>query len=78
MARHLIPTRSWRVPGRKRLPYDERFTYHAGVDMSGGSSDNACLAIVHLDESGRVVLDCLMNQGAAHPSILATPSRAFA
>jgi phage terminase large subunit-like protein len=56
------------VTGRKRLPYDERFTYIAGVDMSGGSSDNACLAIVHLDpETGRVVLDCLINQGAAPP-----------
>ncbi|MFI5091293.1 MAG: hypothetical protein ACHP7P_14685 [Terriglobales bacterium] len=55
------------IPGRKRLPYDERFTYLGGVDLSGGSSDFACLAIVHMDENGRVVLDVLINQGAAPP-----------
>lgn len=56
------------ITGRKRLPYDERYSYYAGVDMSGGSSDNACLAIVHQDpESGRTVLDVLVNQGQPCP-----------
>jgi hypothetical protein len=40
--------------------------YHAFVDMSGGSSDDAVLAIGHLDK-GRAVLDLLMNQGPAAP-----------
>ena len=57
------------VTGRRILPYDERFVYHGAVDMSGGSHDNACLAIVHLDEDGRVVLDLLVNQGQAPPFV---------
>lgn len=42
-------------------------SYCAFVDMSGGSSDDAVLAIGHTDANGCVVLDCLMNQGAPAP-----------
>ena len=41
--------------------------YHAYVDMSGGSSDDAVLGIAHLEPNGRVVLDRVLNQG--HRSI---------
>ncbi|MBM4194953.1 MAG: hypothetical protein FJ202_11315 [Gemmatimonadetes bacterium] len=40
--------------------------YYAFVDMSGGSSDDAALAIGHRDANGCAVLDCLQDQGA-HP-----------
>ncbi|HKW00737.1 MAG TPA: hypothetical protein VJN96_12990 [Vicinamibacterales bacterium] len=49
-----------------RLP--ERGTsYTAFVDMSGGSSDDAVLAIGHADTEGRAVLDLVQDQGAAVP-----------
>jgi hypothetical protein len=41
-------------------------TYVAFVDMSGGSSDDAVLAIGHTDADGRAVLDRMLNQGP-HP-----------
>lgn len=41
--------------------------YGAFVDMSGGSSDDAVLAIGHRDRDGRAVLDCLQDQGQAAP-----------
>lgn len=41
--------------------------YSAFVDMSGGSSDDAVLAIAHVDSDGRAVLDVLQDQGAAAP-----------
>lgn len=41
--------------------------YHAFVDMSGGSSDDACLAIAHRDADGVAVLDLVMNQGPRPP-----------
>lgn len=40
--------------------------YRAFVDMSGGSSDDAVLAIGHVDD-GRAVLDRLVDQGAPAP-----------
>src|SRR5262249_41108466 len=40
--------------------------YSAFVDMSGGSNDDAVLAIAHRDAEGRLVLDVVMNQGP-HP-----------
>lgn len=47
-------------------PYRTGVRYHAFVDMSGGSSDDACLAIAH-GEPDMVVLDRVVNQGAAVP-----------
>ena len=41
--------------------------YFAFVDMSGGSSDDACLAIAHKDLDGRAILDRLINQGPPPP-----------
>jgi hypothetical protein len=41
--------------------------YHAWVDMSGGSNDDATLCIAHLDQDGRAVVDLVMNQGPPPP-----------
>lgn len=41
--------------------------YFAFADMSGGSSDDATLAITHVDAGGRAVLDRVINQGAPTP-----------
>jgi len=41
--------------------------YEASVDMSGGSHDDAVLAIGHLDEDERVIVDFVMNQGPPSP-----------
>ena len=54
------------VTGRKRLPKAEGRVYHAFVDMSGGSSDDAVLAIAHRDDSASV-LDVLMSQTGSPP-----------
>jgi hypothetical protein len=51
------------VPFRLRVP---SVTYHAFVDMSGGSADDACLAIAHAESQG-VVLDRVVNQGQPPP-----------
>src|SRR5215469_6536067 len=56
------------VSGRKRLEYDPGISYVAFVDMSGGSSDDAVLAIAHHDiETGRAVLDLLVSQTGRPP-----------
>ena len=49
-----------------RLP-EPGVTYAAFVDMSGGSNDDATLAIGHVDADGRAVLDRLVNQGPPPP-----------
>lgn len=49
--------------------------YAAFIDMSGGSSDDAVLAIAHADAAGRVVLDLAVDQGQRPPF---DPSRAVA
>jgi hypothetical protein len=41
--------------------------YRAFVDMSGGSSDDAVLAIAHRDAEGRAVLDRVVDQGQRPP-----------
>lgn len=41
--------------------------YHAFVDMSGGSNDDATLAIAHRDLAGRIVVDAVVNQGPPPP-----------
>jgi hypothetical protein len=42
-------------------------TYRAFVDMSGGSSDAATLAIAHLDVEERVIVDRVIDQGQPTP-----------
>jgi hypothetical protein len=42
-------------------------SYQAFVDMSGGSSDDACLAIAHRDADGKAILDRVLNQGQRPP-----------
>jgi hypothetical protein len=56
------------VDGRKSLPAAPGVQYVAYVDMSGGSSDDATLAIAHRDTAtGLVVLDLVVNQGPPPP-----------
>jgi hypothetical protein len=52
------------VSVRAPLP---RVSYHAFVDMSGGSSDDAVLAIGHRAPDGGLVLDVVQDQGAGKP-----------
>lgn len=52
--------------GRVSLPPQEGRRYLGFVDMSGGSSDDAVLAIGHADE-GRAVLDLVMKQAGEPP-----------
>jgi hypothetical protein len=49
-----------------RLP-SPGISYHAFVDMSGGSSDDACLAVAYRDSDGRAVLDRVTDQGQRPP-----------
>jgi hypothetical protein len=55
------------VAGRKRLARQEGTTYRAFVDMSGGSSDDAVLAIGHLDAAGKIVVDAVTAQSGRPP-----------
>jgi hypothetical protein len=48
-------------------PPERGIRYAAFVDMSGGSADDAVLAIGHTDSNGAAVLDLAQNQGAAVP-----------
>lgn len=54
------------VTGRHALDPVDGIDYLAFVDMSGGSSDDATLAIAHWD-GRRVVIDLVINQGEAIP-----------
>jgi hypothetical protein len=54
------------VPGRKRLSPLQDITYRAFVDMSGGSSDDAVLAIGHRQDELAVV-DLVEHQGGGVP-----------
>ncbi|MFY9836766.1 MAG: hypothetical protein WAK55_09900 [Xanthobacteraceae bacterium] len=53
--------------GVRRIPWQRWNKYISGVDMSGGSLDNAVLAITHKDPDGRVILDCIEKQAGAVP-----------
>jgi hypothetical protein len=53
--------------GVKVRPPQPGISYIGFVDMSGGSSDDATLAIAHQDEQGKVVLDRVANQGQRPP-----------
>jgi hypothetical protein len=56
------------VAGRRRLPPEAGRHYHAFVDMSGGTSDDATLAIAHFDKDlNRAVLDSLVAQTGTPP-----------
>lgn len=55
------------VEGRRSLPFVAGRRYFAFVDMSGGSSDDATLAIAHREEDGRAVLDLVVDQGPRPP-----------
>jgi hypothetical protein len=54
------------VEGRKALPRVDGVRYFGFADMSGGSNDDATLAIVHADGK-RVVLDLVIDQGPRPP-----------
>ena len=49
--------------GRKVLPPQAGTTYFGFFDGSGGTHDDSVGSIVHLNEHGHVVLDCLVDQG---------------
>src|SRR5262249_29284496 len=53
--------------GRPRRDPELGITYRAAVDMSGGSSDDAVLAIGHTDADGRHIVDLVANQGPPPP-----------
>lgn len=55
------------VPNLRKLPPAEGVAYAAFVDMSGGSSDDACLAIAHRDDAERRILDLLVSQDGGVP-----------
>jgi hypothetical protein len=56
------------ISGRKRVEPEPDRAYAAFVDMSGGSSDDAVLAIAHYDpNSKRAVLDLLVAQTGKPP-----------
>ncbi len=54
------------VAGRQEIPPQDGVDYLAFVDMSGGSSDDAVLALAHWDGQ-KAVLDLLVSQGDAPP-----------
>jgi hypothetical protein len=54
------------VPGLRNLPPRQGWAYTAFVDMSGGSSDDATLAIAHSD-GARAVLDLVISQDGSAP-----------
>jgi hypothetical protein len=54
------------VPGRKRLLPQAGVAYRAFVDMSGGSSDDAVLAIGH-EKDGLAVVDLVESHGGGVP-----------
>jgi len=54
------------VMRRPRI-HGQDLVYAAFCDMSGGSSDDATLAIAHKSHEGRLILDCVINQGQPCP-----------
>lgn len=56
------------VTGRRNLVHEPGRRYHAFVDMSGGSSDDAVLGISHYDPARKVsVLDLIVSQTGKPP-----------
>jgi hypothetical protein len=63
------------VTGRRRLERESDRSYFGFVDMSGGSADDAVLAIAHVDdERKRTVLDVLVSQTGKPPFMPNTAS----
>jgi hypothetical protein len=56
---------------------EKGITYQGFVDMSGGSSDDACLAVAHKDIDGKAILDRIVNQGQRPPFDPAVAVRKF-
>ena len=52
--------------------------YSAAIDMRDGSNDDATLAIGHLDQEKRVVVDLVMNQQCKVPFNPPAPVKLFA
>jgi hypothetical protein len=59
-------------------PPEKGITYQAFVDMSGGSNDDAVLAIAHKDRDGKAILDRILNQGQRPPFDPAVAVKRFA
>lgn len=58
------------IPGRRSLHRtgSNATRYHAFVDMSGGSSDDACLGIAHASPiDGKAILDTVLSQAGRPP-----------
>jgi phage terminase large subunit-like protein len=53
--------------GVRKRQFESGTRYYAFVDMSGGSNDNACLAIAHRDKDGNAVLDLVEKQAGGVP-----------
>jgi len=53
--------------GTRVRPWQQGIIYSAFVDMSGGSSDDAVLAIAHTTPDGKAVLDTVVHQGSQAP-----------
>jgi hypothetical protein len=53
--------------GVRVRPPQTDLTYSGFVDMSGGSNDDATLAIAHRDHTGTAILDLVINQGRPAP-----------
>ena len=51
------------VKDRKVLPPQDGIAYTAFTDFGAGGSDDSTLGIAHADAQGRVILDCLVDQG---------------
>jgi phage terminase large subunit-like protein len=54
------------VQGRRKLSYSHAIRYSGFVDMSGGSADDAALAIAH-QANGKVVVDLAITQAGKPP-----------
>jgi hypothetical protein len=67
------------VPGRRQLEFREGVRYVAFVDMSGGSRDDAVLAIAHFDPRiSKTVLDLIVSQTGSPPFSAPQAVRKFA
>lgn len=55
------------VTSRKTLPPIRGVAYGGFVDMSGGSSDDACLSIAHKEDDGRRIVDLVEAQAGGVP-----------
>jgi phage terminase large subunit-like protein len=55
------------IRGLRRIPYEADRNYVAFVDMSGGSADDAAMAIAHKEDGDRRQLDVLITQDGDPP-----------